>query len=131
MARKRISTLIGDITTITRNLSARLEAGEMQHLVAFHTELEAWLAEALVLESRQELQTARLRENSEQRRLVEARGVELRTRAGGHLLGHFGPKAKTLHEFGFRPRRPPRPAKLEQPAPEESPTPPAEPASSG
>jgi hypothetical protein len=103
----------------------------MQHLVAFQADLEAWLAEARVLESQQELQTARLRENSAQGRLGEVRGLELRTRAAGHLLGQFGPKAKTLHEFGIRPRRPPRPARLEQPGPEDTPAPPSASGSSG
>lgn len=118
MARKRISALIGDVDTIVINLRTRLDGGEVPLLADFQTELEGWLAEARNLESQQELYLSRLRDNTEQRRLAEARGVDLRSRAFGYLRGHFGPKAKVLLEFGFRPRRNPRPAK-----PEEEPTP--------
>ena len=71
MARKRISGLIGDITTITSNLSIRLGGGELQQLAPFQAELETWLAEARGLESQHEFHTARLRENTQQKRLIE------------------------------------------------------------
>ena len=129
MARIGISTLIGDIDAVAVNLKGRLGEEPLQILTGFQAELKAWLAEARELERQQELATGRIRQTTEQRRVVHQRGVELRTRAAGHLRGVFGPKAKDLHDFGFRPRRDPRPAKPEQPAPEETPQPtPAPPA---
>ncbi len=129
MARIGISTLIGDIDAVAVNLKGRLGEEPLQILTGFQAELEEWLTEARELERQQELATGRIRQTAERRRVVHQRGVELRTRAAGHLRGIFGPKAKALHDFGFRPRRDPRPAKPEPPAPEETPQPtPAPPA---
>jgi len=123
MARIGISTLIGDIDAVAINLKGRLGEEPLQILAVFQTELEAWLTEARELERQQELATGRSRQTTEQRRFIHRRGVELRTRAAGHLRGVFGPKAKDLHDFGLRPRRDPRPAKPESPSPEETPQP--------
>ena len=123
MARIGISTLIGDIDAVAINLKGRLGEEPLQILAVFQTELEAWLTEARELERQQELATGRIRQTTEQRRVIHRRGVELRTRAAGHLRGVFGPKAKDLHDFGLRPRRDPRPAKPEPPSPEETPQP--------
>jgi hypothetical protein len=118
MARIEISTLIGDLDAIANNLKGRLGEEQLQILTGFQAELEAWLVEARELERQQELATGHLRQTTERRQLTQRRGVELRSRAAGHLRGVFGPKAKQLHEFGLRPRRDPRPVKkARQPAP--------------
>ena len=122
MARIGISTLIGDIDAIAVTLKSRLGEEPLQILTGFQAELDAWLAEARELERQQEIATGRLRQTTDQRRTVLRQGVELRSRAAGHLRGVFGPKAKALHDFGLRPRRDRRPAKPE-PAPEDTPQP--------
>lgn len=122
MARIGISTLIGDIDAIAINLKGRLGEEPLQILTGFQAELEVWLGEARELERQQELATGRIRQTTEQRRLTQRRGVELRSRAAGHLRGVFGPKATDLHEFGLRPRRNPRRTKPVQ-EPEETPQP--------
>ncbi len=123
MARIGISTLIGDIDTVAINLKGRLGEEPLQFLTGLQAELEGWLGEARELEGQQELANGRLRQTSEQRRVVHRRGLELRSRATGHLRSVFGPKAKELLDFGVRPRRDPRPAKPEQPSPEDTPQP--------
>jgi hypothetical protein len=85
--------------------------------------MEAWVIEARGLESKQGIFTARLQETNEQRRLVEIRGVDLHLRGSDALRSHFGGKAKTLHEFGVRPRRGGRRSTKPVPSPEPQPTP--------
>jgi hypothetical protein len=130
MPRQTFAELIVEIDTMSTNLRSRL--GELPLLTPLQTDLEAWLAEARSLESQQEVYTARLRETNEKRRLAETRGIELRGRAANGLRSHFGLKSKSLHEFGVRPRRNPRPAaKAGQPAPQPEPVKAAAPAPSG
>jgi hypothetical protein len=126
MPNRTFPELIGDVDKLSTNLRGRLV--EMPHLTPLQADLEAWLIEARSSESQQGVYTARLREVNEQRRGIETRGVALKSRAVDNLRGHFGGQAKTLHEFGVRPRRTGgrRRANPQQPQPEPGPQPPAE-----
>ena len=124
MARKGISTMIGEIDAISNNLKDRLGEEGLQFLTGLQSELEAWLAEARSLERQQEIDTGRSRQTARRRQQVQRRGVDLRGRVASHLQGHFGKKAQTLQQFGLRPRRDPRPAaKTGPPGPEVTPPP--------
>ena len=109
--------VIGDLDKLSTNLKGRLV--EVPHLTPLQAELESWLVEARASESQQGIFTARLREVNEQRRGIETRGVALKVRTVDGLRSHFGGRAKTLHEFGVRPRRGGRRRKAtpEQPEP--------------
>jgi hypothetical protein len=124
MARVIISTLIGDVDTIASNLKKRLGDEDRQVFAAIESELDAWLAEARDLERQQEIDTGQTRRTTERRQQIRRQGVELRGRAQAMLQGHFGKKAKALHDFGLQPRRDPRPAaRSRRPSPEPTPQP--------
>jgi chromosome segregation ATPase len=79
--------------------------GEMPHLNAENTELEAFLNEVKSLRTRQKELTSQLREVVRLRREAETRGQDLRSRVAAQLRGKLGFKSEQLLKFGIPPRR--------------------------
>ncbi len=79
--------------------------GEVPHLNAENTELEAFLSEIKSLRTRQKELTSQLREVVRLRREAETRGEDLRSRVAAQLRGKLGFKSEQLLKFGIPPRR--------------------------
>lgn len=102
--------------------------GEMPHLNAENSELDAFLNEVKTLRKQQQELTGQLRQVVRLRREAEARGVDLRSRVAAQLRGKLGFKNEQLLSFGIPPRRKPVRRKPEETPSEEPPeTPEAKP----
>ena len=92
---------------------------DMPHLAADVGALEELLAEAKVVESRQDTLRAEAREKRAELQEITRRGNSVRGRIGAQLYGRFGFTAEILAKYGYRPRRRPgRRTPAPVPAPE-------------
>jgi hypothetical protein len=119
MATITLAKLISDWELLNAALQPHLT--DMPFLKDKATELEALIADAKGMDTKQQDLRGSLQETVRQRRDLEKRGKTLQSRLAALLRGSFGFDNQTLLGFGVKPRRPARKKK----APADTPPPPA------
>jgi hypothetical protein len=117
MATFTLAKLIADWELLNTALQPHLT--DLPFLKDKAVDLEALIAEAKGMDSRQQDLRGALQETVRQRQELEKRGKDLHLRVAALLRGSFGFDNQTLLGFGVKPRRPRRKkAPADDPAPE-------------
>jgi hypothetical protein len=106
MATFTLAKLIADWELLNTALQSHLT--DLPFLKDKAVELEALLAEAKGMDSKQQDLRGALQETVRQRQELEKRGKDLHLRVAALLRGSFGFENQTLLGFGLKPRRPRR-----------------------
>ena len=123
MATFTLAKLISDWELLNTALQPHLT--DMPFLKDKATELEALIAEAKGMDTKQQDLRGSLQETVRQRQDLEKRGKDLQSRLAALLRGSLGFDNQTLLGFGVRPRRPRKkktPADAPQPQPQPQPS---------
>ncbi len=121
MATFTLAKLISDWELLNTALQPHLP--DMPFLKDKATELEALIAEAKGMDTKQQDLRGSLQETVRQRQDLEKRGKDLQSRLAALLRGSLGFDNQTLLGFGVKPRRPRKkkaPADTPQPQPQPS-----------
>jgi hypothetical protein len=117
MATFTLAKLIADWELLNTALQPHLT--DLPFLKDKAVDLEALIAEAKGMDSKQQDLRGALQETVRQRQELEKRGKDLHLRVAALLRGSFGFDNQTLLGFGVKPRRPRRKkAPADDPAPE-------------
>jgi hypothetical protein len=117
MATTTVAKLISDWELLHTALQSHLT--DMPFLKDQATELEALIADAKGMDSKQQDLRGSLQETVRQRKDLVKRGKVLHSQLAAHLRGSLGFDNQTLLSFGVKPRRP-----RKKKAPADTPAPP-------
>ena len=117
MATFTLAKLIADWELLHTALQPHLT--DLPYLRDKAAELEALIAEAKGMDTRQQDLRGSLQETVRLRQELEKRGTSLHLRVAAMLRGNFGFENQTLLSFGLKPRRPRRRKTADATPPEE------------
>jgi hypothetical protein len=117
MATFTLAKLIADWELLNTALQPHLT--DMPYLKDKATELEALIADAKGMDAKQQDLRGTLQQTVKQRKDIEKRGKDLKSRLASILRGDLGFDNQTLLGFGVKPRRPARRKKPEDTPPPE------------